>query len=167
MKQIKQTKQTGKKKRVLLNHVKTSFPAKSINESMSRIIISSITCQLDPTIDELADIKTAVSEAVTNCIVHGYGNNSAEMLKSSGEIYLSAYYYDDNAVKIIIKDKGRGIENIKQAMEPLYTTDNSGERSGMGFSIMQSFTDKIKVISKPGKGTTVIFEKKISKVGCV
>jgi len=145
------------KKRVLLNRIKAIFPAKSINESLSRMIIASLVCQLDPTIDELADIKTAVSEAVTNSIVHGYGNNK------SGQIQLYACYYDDNSIKITIKDKGRGIEDIQKAMKPLFTTDESGERSGMGFSIMQSFMDKIKVISKPGKGTTVIFEKIISK----
>ena len=145
------------KKRVMLNQIKTAFPAKSINESLSRMIISSFVCQLDPTIDELADIKTAVSEAVTNCIVHGYMNNPG------GEIQLYACYYDDDTVKIIIKDKGRGIEDVKKAMKPLFTTDESGERSGMGFSIMQSFMDKIKVISKPNKGTTVIFEKIINK----
>ena len=145
------------KKRVMLNQIKAAFPAKSINESLSRMIIASLVCQLDPTIDELADIKTAVSEAVTNCIVHGYAN------KSGGQIQLYACYYSDNSVKIIIKDRGRGIEDIKKAMQPLYTTDSSGERTGMGFSIMQSFMDKIKVISKPGKGTTVIFDKKIKK----
>ena len=150
-------KNQSKKKRVLLNEIKTSFPAKSINESLGRMIVSSIVCQLDPTIDELADIKTAVSEAVTNCIVHGYEN------KSNGEIKLYACYYDDNSVKIIIKDRGKGIDDVKKAMTPLYTTDESGERSGMGFSIMQSFTDKIRVISNPGKGTTVIFEKKITR----
>ena len=151
-----------KKKRTVLNQIKASFPAKSINESLSRMIAASIVCQLDPTIDELADIKTAVSEAVTNSIVHGYGNGS-KLFKSSGEISLYACYYDDNSIKIIIKDKGKGIEDVKKAMQPLYTTDESGERSGMGFSIMQSFMDKIRVISNPGKGTTVVFEKKISK----
>ena len=157
----KEKKETGKK-RVLLNHIKASFPAKSINESLGRMMIAAIVCQLDPTIDELADIKTAVSEAVTNCIVHGYGSNSGKSSKSNGEINLYACYYDDNTVKITIKDKGRGIDDVKKAMQPLYTTDESGERSGMGFSIMQSFMDKIRVISNPGKGTTVIFEKKIS-----
>jgi len=146
-----------RKKRAVLNHIKAAFPAKSVNESLSRMIVSSVVCQLDPTIDELADIKTAVSEAVTNCIVHGYGNDP------HGEIQLYACYYDDNYIKIIIRDKGRGIPDIKKAMQPLYTTDDSGERSGMGFSIMQSFMDKIKVISTPGRGTTVIFEKKINK----
>ena len=144
-------------KNKLLNEIKASFPAKSVNESLSRMIVAALVCQLDPTVDELADIKTAVSEAVTNCIVHGYMNES-------GVISLTAQYYQDNLIKIIIKDKGCGIEDVKQAMEPLFTTDNSGERSGMGFPIMQSFMDKIKVISKLGKGTTVIFSKKI-KVG--
>ena len=140
-----------------VNQIKANFPAKSINESLSRMLIAAFVCQLDPTIDELADIKTAVSEAVTNSIVHGYSDNP------DGEIYLTAQYGEDNVVKITIKDKGCGIENIKQAMEPLFTTDGTGERSGMGFPIMQSFMDKIKVISKPGKGTTVAFSKKIKK----
>jgi len=143
-------------KNKLLNEIKASFPAKSVNESLSRMIVAALVCQLDPTVDELADIKTAVSEAVTNCIVHGYMNES-------GVISLTAQYYQDNLIKIIIKDKGCGIENVKQAMEPLFTTDDSGERSGMGFPIMQSFMDKIKVISKPGRGTTVIISKKIKK----
>ena len=147
-----------KKKRIVINQVKASFPAKSINESLSRMIVSSIVCQLDPTIDELADIKTAVSEAVTNSIVHGYGSDRAGEM-----IYLSVVYYDDDAIRITIKDKGIGIKDIKEAMQPLYTTDETGERSGMGFSIMQSFMDKLKVISTPNKGTTVIFEKKINK----
>jgi len=140
-----------------INQIKANFPAKSINESLSRMIIAAFVCQLDPTVDELADIKTAVSEAVTNCIVHGYLNNP------DGMIYLAAQYDEDYVVKITIKDKGCGIDDIKQAMQPLFTTDGTGERSGMGFPIMQSFMDKIKVISKPGKGTTVIFSKKIRK----
>ena len=143
-------------KNKLVNQIKACFPAKSINESLSRMIAAALICQLDPTLDELADIKTAVSEAVTNSIVHGYSG-------SDGEIFLTAQYYEDNLIKIIIKDKGRGIENVKQAMEPLFTTDESGERSGMGFPIMQSFMDKIKVVSKTGRGTTVIFSKKIKK----
>jgi stage II sporulation protein AB (anti-sigma F factor) len=140
----------------LINQIKAVFPAKSVNESLSRMIVSALVCQLDPTVDELADIKTAVSEAVTNCIVHAYSN-------AGGEIFLTAEYYEDSTVKITVKDKGRGIENVKQAMEPLFTTDESGERSGMGFPIMQSFMDKVKVTSKPGAGTTVTFTKKIKK----
>lgn len=146
------------KKRAVINQVRASFPAKSINESLSRMIVSSIVCQLDPTIEELADIKTSVSEAVTNSIVHGYGSERAGEM-----IDLSVVYYDDNTVRITIKDKGKGIEDIQKAMQPLYTTDESGERSGMGFSIMQSFMDRLRVISKPNKGTTVIFEKKVNR----
>jgi len=145
--------------KTLVNQIKASFPAKSINESLSRMVVAALVCQLDPTLDELADIKTAVSEAVTNCIVHGYSDAAG----AGGEIYLTAQYYDDGEVKITVKDKGRGIEDVKLAMEPLFTTDKSGERSGMGFPIMQSFMDKIRVSSKPGKGTTVIFSKKINK----
>ena len=146
-----------KKNRTKVNEIKTAFPAKSVNEALSRMVVSALVCQLDPTLDELADVKTAVSEAVTNCIVHGYKNSSA------GIITLWACYFDDGTVRVTVKDKGSGIEDLKRAMEPLFTTDESGERSGMGFPIMQSFMDKIKVISKPGRGTTVIFSKKINK----
>lgn len=142
------------KRRKIINEVKAVFPSKSVNESLARMIAAALCSQLDPTIDEIADIKTAVSEAVTNCIVHGYENNN-------GEIKLTARYFDNNIIQISVKDKGKGIENIKKAMEPMYTTDTSGERSGMGFSIMKSFMDKISVNSSPGKGTTVTFEKKI------
>lgn len=140
-------------KRTVINKIKTSFPAKSINEGLARMVISALVCQLDPTVDELTDLKTAVSEAVTNSVVHGYEN-------LAGVIKMDAYYYDDYTVKVIIKDYGRGIEDVKKAMEPLYTSDKTGERSGMGFAIMQSFTDKVKVTSSPGKGTTVTMEKK-------
>ena len=140
-----------------VNRIKASFPAKSVNEGLSRMLVAALVCQLDPTVDELADIKTAVSEAVTNAVVHGYAG------MAGGEILLTAEYYADSTVKIIIKDKGCGIADVKQAMEPLFTTDESGERSGMGFPIMQSFMDKIKVISKPGRGTTVIFSKRIKR----
>ena len=142
------------KRRKVINEVKAVFPSKSVNEGLARMIAAALCGQLDPTIDEIADIKTAVSEAVTNCIVHGYEN-------SNGEIKLTARYFDNNIIQISIKDSGRGIEDVKKAMEPMYTTDTSGERSGMGFSIMKSFMDKISVNSSPGKGTTVTFEKKI------
>lgn len=141
-------------KRKIINQIKTSFPAKSINEGLARMVISALVCQLDPTVDELTDIKTAVSEAVTNSVVHGYGNGL-------GIIKMDAFYYDDYTVKVMIKDYGRGIEDVKKAMEPLYTSDKTGERSGMGFAIMESFSDKVKVTSSPGKGTTVTLEKKI------
>ena len=111
--------------------------------------------QLDPTIEEISDIKTAVSEAVTNCIVHAYK-------EKLGNIYISAEIYDNNILKIKIRDKGCGIENISKAMEPLFTTVG-GERAGLGFAVMQSFMDTIKVRSAVGKGTTVYLTKKISQ----
>ncbi len=109
--------------------------------------------QLDPTISEIADIKTAISEAVTNCIVHAYKNGL-------GTIYISVKIFDNGQVIIKIRDKGCGIENVNQAMEPLYTTGGA-ERAGLGFAVMQSFMDNIKVISKVEKGTTITLTKNI------
>lgn len=135
----------------LINEMNLNFLSKSSNESFARSAISAFVLQLDPTIDELADIKTAVSEAVTNCIVHGYKTNL-------GKIYISSKIYSNGKITIQIKDKGCGIENIEQAMEPLFTTGGS-ERSGLGFAVMQSFMDNIKVTSKINKGTTVTLQK--------
>ena len=129
--------------------------SRSANESFVRAAISAFVLQLDPTLEEISDIKTAVSEAVTNCIVHAY----KEM---DGNIYITAEICDDNTVKIKIRDKGCGIENISKAMEPLFTTVG-GERAGLGFAVMQSFMDSIKVKSVVGKGTTVYLTKKITK----
>lgn len=129
--------------------------ARSSNESFARACISAFATQLDPTLEEINDIKTAVSEAVTNCIVHAYKEQYL------GKIYISSELTDDNAIKIRIRDRGCGIANIEQAMEPLYTSVG-GERAGLGFAVMQSFMDKIKVTSTPGKGTTVTMIKKIS-----
>ena len=106
------------------------------------------------TIYDEEDLRTAISEAVTNCIVHGYKGNN-------GIIYINLSYYDDRTVKISVRDKGCGIEDIKQAMQPLFTTDRSGERGGMGFTVMKSFCDKMRVTSKIGKGTSVFMEKKL------
>lgn len=135
----------------LTNEMNFNFLSKSINESFARMTISAFVTQLDPTIDELADIKTAVSEAVTNAIVHGYR-------EKLGIIYINARIFDNGKISIRIRDRGCGIENIPQAMEPLFTTGGT-ERSGLGFAVMQSFMDKIRVISKVGKGTTVVLEK--------
>lgn len=135
------------------NEMKFEFISKSANEGFARATISAFVAQLDPTISELADIKTAVSEAVTNCIVHAYGNRL-------GIIYISVKIYNNGQVVIKIRDKGCGIENINKAMEPLYTTGGT-ERAGLGFAVMQSFMDKIKVTSKQGKGTTVTLTKNI------
>ena len=135
----------------VINEMNINFFCRSCNEGFARTVVSSFVSQLDPTIDELADIKTAVSEAVTNSIVHGYKTGI-------GKIYISSKIYNNGCVMIKIKDKGCGIENVKQAMEPLFTTGGS-ERSGLGFAVMQSFMDKIKVTSKIGKGTTVTLQK--------
>lgn len=137
----------------VLNEMKLSFPSRSANEGFARVAVAAFLTQLDPTVEEIADIKTAVSEAVTNCIVHGYAGRI-------GTIYLHARIGKDNAVTIRIRDKGCGIEDVERAMEPLYTTGPE-ERAGLGFTVMQSFMDTVKVISKPNKGTTVTLKKKI------
>lgn len=137
-----------------INKFSLSFPSKSANEAFARSAVAAFCLQLDPTIDEITDIKTAVSEAVTNAIVHGYSD-------TIGTVYISAEIRNDHSVSIKIRDKGCGIENVEQAMEPLYTTVG-GERAGLGFAVMENFTDSLKVRSKVGKGTTVIMNKKIS-----
>lgn len=129
------------------------IPSKSINESFARSVISAFLLQLDPTISELSDIKTAVSEAVTNCIVHGYRD-------TGGMIYIKGEIAQDNTIIIKIRDKGKGIPDIKKAMEPLFTTGGE-ERAGLGFAVMESFMDKVKVSSKEDKGTTVTLYKKL------
>ena len=137
------------------NKFTMTLPAKSTNESFARACISAFASQLDPTIEEINDIKTAVSEAVTNCIVHAYKE------KAIGKIYITAILNDNNSIKITIRDKGCGIENVAKAMEPLYTSVG-GERAGLGFAVMESFMDSIKVKSAVGRGTTVTMLKKIS-----
>lgn len=138
----------------ITNEMNINFLSKSSNESFARSVVASFVLNLDPTINELADIKTAVSEAVTNCIVHGYKMDA-------GIIYINAKITDTNKIIIKIRDKGCGIENVEKAMEPLFTTAPEEERAGLGFAVMQSFMDKIKVSSKVGKGTTVTMEKTI------
>jgi stage II sporulation protein AB (anti-sigma F factor) len=135
------------------NEMKISFLSRSSNESFARATVAAFVSQLDPTIDELADIKTAVSEAVTNCIVHAYQDGL-------GTIYITVKIFENGKIVIQIRDKGCGIEDIPQAMEPLFTTAG-GERAGLGFAVMQSFMDKLKVKSRAGNGTTVIMEKNI------
>lgn len=135
------------------NYIKIEFPSRSTNESFARSAVAAFAAQLDPTLDELGDIKTAVSEAVTNAIVHAY----PEQL---GVVQLKARIYDGEFLEISIKDKGCGIEDVKKAMQPLFTTGGE-ERSGMGFTIMDSFMDHMRVRSRPGKGTTVIMSKRI------
>ncbi len=138
-----------------INETKITLPSRSCNESYARVAVAAFAAQLDPTVEELSDIKTAVSEAVTNCIVHAYHN-------VIGPIYITIGIYEDRVLRIRIRDKGCGIENVKQAMEPLFTTGGE-ERAGLGFAVMESFTDKLKVRSTLGKGTTVTMEKAIEK----
>ena len=140
------------------NEMKLILPSLSVNEGMARAAVAAFCAQLNPTAVELADIKCAVSEAVTNCIVHAYR-------EEAGEITIEVKLCEGRLVCIDIRDRGCGIENIKQAREPLFTTDAAGERSGMGFTVMESFTDAMKVTSKVGKGTTVTMWKKLSERG--
>ncbi len=136
-----------------LNEMKLTLESRSVNEGYARVAVSAFVASLDPTVEELSDIKTAVSEAVTNCIVHGYRD-------TMGRIYIWVGIFADNSVKIRIRDRGCGIADIRQAMEPLYTSQPD-ERAGLGFAVMQSFCDKLTVRSTPGKGTTVTLLKKI------
>ncbi len=138
----------------IINEVNISFFFYFSNESYARVAVASFFTQLDPTVDEITDIKTAVSEAVTNCIVHAYRN-------TVGKIYITARILDGQYVYIKIRDKGCGISDIKRAMEPMYTTAQEEERAGLGFAVMQTFMDKVRVTSQPYKGTTVTMFKKI------
>ncbi|MBQ4118683.1 MAG: anti-sigma F factor [Clostridia bacterium] len=141
-----------------INEMKLSFESRSCNESFARSAVAAFIAVLDPNVEEISDIKTAVSEAVTNCIVHGYRDGI-------GVVYIHVKIFEGAKVVIIIKDKGCGIGDVKKAMEPLYTTCETGERAGLGFSIMESFMDKLKVRSRPGKGTSVTLEKSIVSKG--
>ena len=142
-------------KRKPINEMRLEIDAKSENESFARYAVSSFLCPLDPTVSEIADIRTVVSEAVTNCVVHAYR-------ESAGRIYISASWDEDRRVRIKIKDKGCGIDDLEQSMQPFWTSDPSGERGGMGFTIMESFTDRLTVRTSKGKGTTVTMVKKLS-----
>jgi stage II sporulation protein AB (anti-sigma F factor) len=137
------------------NTAELTFLSRSANEGFARTTAACFAAQLDPTLEEVNDIKTAVSEAVTNAIVHGYPD-------SLGKITLRLRLYEDNSVEIQVRDRGVGIPDIQRARTPLFTT-GSEERSGMGFTIMESFMDSVKVRSQPGKGTTVILRKKIAR----
>lgn len=139
---------------IVQNEAKLSFFSKSTNESFARVAVSGFFMQLDPTVDELTDIKTAVSEAVTNAIVHGYR-------ETTGVVYITLRIVKDRIAYVKVRDVGCGIPDIKQAMEPLYTTAPEEERAGLGFAVMQSFMDTVRVHSKPGKGTTVVMTKSL------
>ena len=137
-----------------INELKMTIPALSVNEGSCRAIIAAFCAQLDPNIEELADIKCAVSEAVTNCIVHAYAGRG-------GAIYITVGLYENRKICIQIRDRGCGIENVKIAMQPLYTTDKSGERSGMGFAVMESFMTRLRVSSAVGRGTRITMWKQL------
>ena len=139
------------------NYVNLEFPSKSANEAFARAAVACFAAQLDPTLDELGDIKTAVSEAVTNCIVHAYPDEL-------GPVILKARILPDNVLDIVVKDRGHGIENIEQARTPMFTTGGD-DRSGMGITIMESFMTEFHLSSTPGKGTTVHMKRKIVRRG--
>ncbi len=135
----------------IINQLKMTFDSKSINEGFSRVAVAAFSSQLDMTVEELGDIKTVVSEAVTNSIVHGYRN-------SIGKIYITCTVFEEGVIRVSVRDKGCGIPDIKKAREPLYTSVG-GDRSGLGFSVMESFSDKLSVRSRVGVGTTVTMDK--------
>ena len=137
------------------NYISMEFLSRSVNEGFARMAVAAFAAQLDPTLEELGDIKTAVSEAVTNCIVHAYPD-------SLGKVTMRLRILGGDTLEISVKDSGRGIEDVARAREPLFTTGGE-ERSGMGFTIMESFMDKLTVRSKPGKGTTVTMRRTIAR----
>ena len=137
-----------------INEMKVTFLSRSANEAFARAAVAAFAAQLDPAVDELADLRTAVSEAVTNAIVHAYPQRL-------GTVYLTVKLYENGKVRVVVRDRGQGIPDVNKAMEPLYTTGGE-ERSGLGFSVMESFTDRLAVRSAPGKGTTVTMDKYIS-----
>ncbi|MBE6714402.1 MAG: anti-sigma F factor [Ruminococcaceae bacterium] len=147
-------------KKICENTLKCEFPSLSQNEALARSVAGAFIMQLNPTVSELADIKCAVSEAVTNCTVHAYPN-------TVGIVVMTMKAYSDRTVKIEIRDRGVGIEDIGCAMQPLFTTDPEGERSGMGFTVMESFTDSLRVTSRLGRGTRITLTKILSKVSPV
>ena len=138
-----------------LNELKCTFPARSENEHFARTMVCAFAAQLDPTVEELADLRTAVSEAVTNCIVHAYRGCPA------GQIAMTVRLLPERVIYIRITDHGCGIADIAKAMEPLYSSAPAEDRAGLGFTVMQSFTDYLRVSSKPGKGTTVTMRKRM------
>lgn len=141
-----------KEEKRLLNQLKTVFWAISENEGLARALASAFAAQADPTMEELTEIRTAVSEAVSNAIIHGYP-------QGEGEVCMELALYDDGSLVICVEDRGVGIADVTKAREPLFTTGKGSERSGMGFTVMESFTDRLEVVSQPGQGTRVIMTK--------
>lgn len=142
-------------KKEKINEISARFTALSKNEALARIIITGFLMPYSPSVEEIADIKTAVSEAVTNAVVHAYKGREA------GAVYLRAYITSAGEFCVSVIDKGCGIEDVEKAMEPLFTTDAENERSGMGFSIMQTFSDKFRVVSRVGSGTRVTMTRRL------
>lgn len=150
------TGETGVRGMTVRNRMRLRLPSLSVNEGMARAAVAAFCVQADLSATDLADIKCAVSEAVTNCIVHAYRDRI-------GEIQLTATIFNQGLISVEIKDRGCGIEDVRQAREPLYTTDREGERSGMGFAVMESFCDGVRVSSVPQRGTTVVLYKRIGE----
>lgn len=146
-------------RRTYVNTMKLVLPAISENERMARTQVSAMIATLDPTVTELGDLRCALSEAVTNAIVHGYGS-PAEV--DGKLLYIAVTLYEDRSIKISVRDHGRGIADVAAAREPLFTTDESGDRSGMGFSVMEAFCDRVEVLSKVGEGTKVTLYKTLA-----
>lgn len=140
-----------------MNEMKINLPSRSANEGFARAAVAAFVAQLDPAVDELSDLRTAVSEAVTNCIVHAYPD-------TIGNIFIGVKLFENGRVQVKIRDRGCGIPNVQKAMEPLYTTGGD-DRSGLGFSVMESFTDRLRVSSREGRGTTVTMDKYIALRG--
>ena len=140
------------------NEIKLEFDAISVNEAFARVAVAAFVTPLNPTIEELADVKTAVSEAVTNAVIHGYDG-------MEGKVTLHCTL-QDKRLHIEVRDAGKGVENVEQAMEPLFTTRPELDRSGMGFSFMEAFMDRLVVESTPGEGTLVMMEKDFAKTAC-
>ena len=136
------------------NNVELLFEARSENEAFARVAVAAFVTQLNPTLEEVADLKTAVSEAVTNCIVHAYPDHI-------GPVTVTAAIYEGGIVRITISDRGVGIPDVAKAMEPMFTTGDAEERAGLGFAVMQSFMDKVRVSSAPGHGTRVTLTKRL------
>ena len=137
-----------------INYISMEFLSRSSNEAFARVAVASFAAQMDPTLDEIGDIKTAVSEAVTNAAIHAYPD-------SLGKVLVRARIFEGNVLEIMVKDWGCGIADVEKARQPMFTTGGE-ERSGMGFTIMESFMDRLTVRSKPGKGTTVVMRRKIA-----
>ena len=152
---MKEKKKSGEFSGRVINELKLALPSLSVNEGTARAVVAAFCSQLNPTATEIADIKCAVSEAVTNCIVHAYR-------EVPGTVYIGVKLYEERFVRVSVKDHGCGIADVKRAREPLYTTDAESERSGMGFTVMENFMDKLTVRSRVGRGTTVTMYKHIS-----